>query len=185
MNKIKLIIICLFFSFASNYACAQADNEKVDWDKLEYYLYRELKAQHPDESEAGILQAVGYTIMKSNNRWERATIYFKKAVELDGKLYFSWYSLGLINIDTEEGYSYFEKAVEANPNFQAPYYWMAYYRCKNREDKKAIPLFQKYLEIAKDSKDEEGRIKIAEEVLKDLLSGKESENLRMIRREGK
>lgn len=164
--------------------CAQADNEKVDWDKFEYYLYRELKAQHPDESEAGILQAVGYTILKSNNRWERAMIYFKKAVELDPKLYFSWYNLGLINIDTEEGYGYFEKTTEVNPNFPASYYWMAYYCCKKREDKKALSLFRKYLEIADGNKDEEGRIKIAEEVLKELLSGKEGENLNAIRPSG-
>ena len=185
MNKIKLIIICLFLSFACSYACAQTGDKDIDWDKLEYFLYQELKAQHPDESEAEILQAVGYTTMKSNNRWERATVYFKKAVELDPKLYFSWYSMGLINIDTEEGYNYFKKAIEANPNFPAPYYWMAYYRCRNREDKKAIPLFQKYLEAAKGNKEEAGRIKIAEEVLEDLLSGKESENLNMIRKEKK
>ncbi|MBU3955710.1 hypothetical protein KJ633_04545, partial [bacterium] len=160
----------------------QDSSEQVDWDKIEYHLYKDLRAEHPDKSEAEIEQAIGYALLQSDNQWERAAVHFKKAVELDPRLYFSWYNLGLINADTEEGYDYFKKATEAKPDYPPPYYWMAYYRCRNREDKKAIPLFQKYLEVAKGDKNEDRRIKTATEVLQDLLVGREGKNLSMMRR---
>jgi len=126
---------------------------------------------------------MGYWLLKSDNQWERAVVHFKKAVELDSKLHMSWYNLGLIYIDSEEGYNYFKKATEANPKFAVPYYWMAYYRCRYREDKKAIPLFQKYLDVAnKGDKEESGRIRVAKEALEDLLAGREGKELSMMRK---
>lgn len=45
-------------------------------------------------------------------------------------------------------------------------------------------MFEKYLEVAGMEKDsqEEGRIKVAEEVLQDLLAGREGQSLSMMRR---
>ncbi|MDD5583848.1 MAG: hypothetical protein PHV55_02160 [Candidatus Omnitrophica bacterium] len=185
MNKKQLILACFIFAFSSLYAFAQENEEKVDWDKIEYHLARDLKAKFPDKSEAELEQAIGGALLQVDNQWERATVHFKKAVQLDSGLYFAWYNLGLINIDTKEGYNYFKKAIESNPGFANPYYWMAYYRCRNREDKKAIPLFQKYLEVARNNEAEAGRVKIAEEVLQDLLAGREGNSLNMMRRPSK
>jgi hypothetical protein len=61
-------------------------------------------------------------------------------------------------------------------------YWMAYYKCRIREDEKAMPLFEKYLGVAKGLHSEEARIKTATEVLQDLKEGKEGKSLSMMRR---
>jgi Tfp pilus assembly protein PilF len=182
MNKKQLIVILTLVMFLAIPICQAQDSDKqVDLDKLERYLYQDLRTEHPDKNEAEIEEAIGYAFLHSENQRERATVHFKKAVELDPKLHFSWYNLGLIYVDTEEGYNYFQKATEAKPDFPPPYYWMAHYRCRNREDKEAIPLFQKYLEVAKDDEQETGRVEIVQEVLQDLLTGKEGPNLRMMR----
>jgi len=156
------------------------DSEQVDWDKIDARLFLTIK-QEGGKSDAEIYQAMGIAHQKQEN-WDRAEKYFKKAVNLDPKLQWSWYNLALLNTDTEEGYNYNKKATEASPKFSIPYYWMAYYRCRNREDKKAIPLFEKYLELAVGDKQEEGRIKVAKEVLADLKAGKEGQSLSMMRR---
>lgn len=182
MNKKQLIVIYFIFAFSCIYAYAQDNNKHVDWDKIEYHLYQDLKAEHPEKSEAEIEQAIGGALLESGNQWEKSTVHLKKAVELDPKLYLSWYWLGLINLDTEEGYNYFKKTTEAKPDFPTPYYWMAYYRCRNKEDKKATSLFKKYLEVARGNEEETGRIMLAEEVLQDLLAGREGNKLKCMRR---
>ena len=183
MNKKQLIVAWVIVSLSIVSICLAKDSkENVDWDKIEHRLYPDLKAKYPDKSEAEIEQTIGHALLYSDNQWERATVHFKKALGLNPKLYLSWYNLGLIYPDSEEGYNYFKKATEAKPDFSTPYYWMAYYRCRNREDKKAIPLFKKYIELAKGDPQEEGRLKVAKEVLSDLLAGKEGKNLSMMRR---
>lgn len=184
MNKKQLIVAYFIFILSCIYVYAQSNDKNIDWDEKEAQFIEALRATQEEHSEAELHQAIGYWLLESDNQWERATVHFKKAIELDPKLYMSWYNLGLINIDSEEGYNYFKKAAEANPKFSTPYYWMAYYRCRYREDKKAIPLFKKYLEVAEAEKNpqEEGRIKGAKEVLADLLTGKEGQSLSMMRK---
>ena len=180
-NNKQLIPLFLIISFIlSSYAYAQSNNS-VDWDKIEYHLYKDLRAEHPDKSEAEIEQALGYSFFVSDNQWERAVFHFKKAVELDPKLYWSWYNLGLIYVDEEEGRDYFRKAIEANPDFSPAYYWLGYSLCRNRRDKEALPIFKKYLEVAKDDPQEKNRFEFANKLVKELLSGKEGENLSKIR----
>lgn len=154
---------------------------EVNYDKIEDHLFKDLKEQE-GKSDAEIHQAIGYALLKTDNKWERATVRFKKALELDPSLYFSWYNLGLIYIDTEEGNNYFKKAIEVKPDFAPPYYWLAYTYCRMRKDKDAIPVFEKYLEVAEGDQNEIGRISVAEKVLKDLYSGKEGENISKLRR---
>ena len=181
MHKEQFIVAwVLVFLLTISVCKAEDSKENVDWDKIDSKLFYTLK-QDSGKSDAEIYQAIGLTHFKQEN-WDRAEKYLKKAVELNPKLHWSWYNLGLLYIDTEEGYNYFKKATEANPKFSVPYYWMAYYRCRNREDKKAIPLFEKYLEVAHGDKEETGRIKVAKEVLGDLVSGKEGQSLKMMRR---
>jgi tetratricopeptide (TPR) repeat protein len=136
-------------------------------------------------NEAETEQAAGFALLKADNQWKKAVPHLKKAVLLDSKLYLAWYNLGVIyvsNVDAEEGFGYFQKSVEANPDFSTAYYWMAYCRCRNREDKQAIPLFEKYLEVAKGNKKESSRVRVAEEVLKDLRAGTEGKTLKLMRK---
>lgn len=156
------------------------NKKEVNWDLIDSRLFDTLK-QESAKSDAEIYQSIGLAYFKEET-WDRAELNFKKAVQLNPKLYWSWYNLALLYTDTEEGYNYNKKATEADPTFSIPYYWMAYYRCRIREDKKAIPLFKKYLEVAQGDKVEAGRIKVAKEVLSDLISGKEGQSLSMMRR---
>jgi len=157
------------------------DDKKVDWDKIEYYLYQDTKAENPDKSDAEIHQAIGYALLKSDNQWERAIAHFKKALEMDPNLYFSWYNLGLIYADEEEGRNYFRKCIEVKPDLAPAYYWLGYSLCRQRRDKEALLIFEKYLEVAKDDSQEEERFEFASKLVKELRVGKEGKNLKMIR----
>ena len=179
MKRLSIIILQLFFIFS---VTVMAQEENVDWDKIEARLYEELKAKGTN-SDAEIHQAIGYAFLKTENQWERARVRFKKAVKLDPSLYSSWYCLGILNPDTKEGRGYFKKAIEAKPDYPPPYYWLAYSYCRNRMDKKAVPVFEKYLEVAKGDLNEQSRIKTAKGVLEDLYAGKEGENISKLRKQ--
>ena len=103
--KRQLIIIGIVFLFSSE-AYAQKIGEQVDWDKIENRLLEDLKTKG-GKSESEIHQAIGYGLLESDNNWERAVIHFKKAVELNPHDAWSWNTLGMIYIDTEEGNEYF------------------------------------------------------------------------------
>ncbi len=156
---------------------------QVDWDKKETEFFDVMKAMQGNHTDAELHQAMGKWLLDSDNQWERATVHFKKAVELDPTLYRSWYGLALIYIDSEKGNEYFRKAIKANPDYPPPYYWLAYNYCRNSKDKEAIPVFEKYVEVAtrEGSDIEFGRLATSTEVLKELRSGKDGEELKKIR----
>jgi tetratricopeptide (TPR) repeat protein len=132
------------------------------------------------KEEAKLFQRLGQGFFQQKD-WEMAKIYFGKAVQSDSKLYMSWYYLGLLNIDNPSGYDYLNKSVAIKSDFPAPYYWMAYYNCRMKEDQKAIQLFKEYIETAKGRPGEEDRLQAAKEALEELQSGKEGKVLTMIR----
>lgn len=177
--KVRLLIFILLLcipviSFAE-------EKESVDWDKVETALYVQLKSENPEKTDAEIHQAVGYGLLRSDNQWERAILHFKKAVEADPGLYFSWYNLGLIYADEEEGRDDFRRCIEANPDFPPAYYWLGYSLCRQKRDKEALPVLEEYLEVAKDDLEEKDRVKFATKLVKELKAGKEGKNLSMIR----
>ncbi|MFN7181713.1 MAG: tetratricopeptide repeat protein [Planctomycetota bacterium] len=180
INDMKnLIILWLLLAIQCLPLYAQEKNLSANWSKQDSKLFEELKKEHKLD-DAQTYQLMGLAFLHQDF-WEKASLCLEKAVKLNPKLYISWYYLGLIHINTEEGFNYFKKATEANPDFSPPYYWMAYYKCRARQDKEAITLFQKYLEVAKKDESETGRIKVAEEVLQDLLTGREGEQLKIMR----
>ena len=179
MRKITTFL-ALIVIFCSS-TVAQDSKTTVDWDKIESRLFNELKSQG-GKSDAEIHQAIGYALLEADNQWERAEIRFKKALELDSTLYLSWYCLGLIHIDTEEGNEHFKKAIETKSDFPPPYYWLAHTYCRMRRDKEAIPVFEQYLEVAKGDSNESGRIEVAKGVLQDLRAGREGEHLIKLRK---
>ena len=132
------------------------------------------------KEDAELFQTIGLGYFKQKDL-ARAQFFLTKAVKLDPKLYWSWCCLGLLNIDNKEGYSYLKKSVKVKPDFPIPYYWMAYYHCRVREDQKAIPLFRKYVELADGKPGEEDRLMAAKEALQELQSGKEGKALALIR----
>ena len=165
----KFLLLMLIFS-----PFAYADDPKpIDWNKMEAQFYSDLKATQGNHTDATLEQALGFLFLEKN-QWQRASIHYKKAVKLDPTLFNSWYNLGLIYIDKEKGNEYFKQAIRANPDYPAPYYWLAYNYCKEGKDKEAIPLYKKYVEISTKAGDtkETDRIKNAKKLLKELYSGK-------------
>jgi tetratricopeptide (TPR) repeat protein len=135
------------------------------------------------KDDAKFFQTLGVGIFNTGD-WPLAEFYFKKAVKLDSKLYLSWYCLGVLNIENEEGYNYLKKSTAIKPDFPGSYYWMAYHWIRKGEDKKAISLLNQYLKLAKDEIKERERMVTANEILQDLLLGREGKNLKMIRKSG-
>ena len=177
MKRLLLLIPLLFFISSCTYSKYQV---KVDLDKVDSQLFNDIKRE-TRKDDAEIYQALGMFYLKQGN-WDRSINNFKRATSLNPNLYLSWYNLGLLHLDTEEGYGYFKKAIEANSAYPPHYYWLAYSYCREKRDKEAIPIFEKYLEVAKDDSNESGRYEYAREVLKELILGTEGENLSKTRR---
>jgi len=82
----------------------------------------------------------------------------------------SWYNLGLSNMDNPE--RYFKNAIEADPQFSPPYYWLASYYCKTKKENESIEYFERFLRVAdKDDPEEEGRIETAKFFIEELKAG--------------
>lgn len=88
MRKLLLTILVLFLTYPHVYAQSQTNDEidwsKVDWDKIETDLYWNF-IEEGEVNLAAIHEKIGYSLLNTDNQWERATVYFKKAVELDPK----------------------------------------------------------------------------------------------------
>lgn len=182
-NSLIVSVVAVLLILSSSCLFSQEQEETIDWDKMDRHLFRQFKEEGRG-SDAEIFQLLG-RIHFDEERWDRAALYFKKAVELDPELEFSWYLLGFLHMDTEEGDYYLTRAAEARPGFSTPYYWLGYNHCANGRYEQAIPILEKYLELAaKEPEEEEGRIGFAECLLKELLAGEEGKCIRMIRKPG-
>lgn len=180
MKKLFLLILILFLVIPFAYPKEQSTDKDIDWDEVDYRLFESLRDE-PGQSDAEIYQSIAWAHIKQEN-WERAAAYFKKAVSLNPKLYWSWYNLGLLHIDTEEGNKHMKKAIDADPEYPPPYYWLAYVKCKHRKNKEAIKIFMQYLGVAEGIPAEAQRYKRARRILAELFSGREGEELWKIRR---
>lgn len=156
------------------------NRENIDWDKMDKALYEKWKSDGGTD-EAQFHKAVGFAFLTEYNRAELAEKHFLKAVELNPKDAWALNAMGMIYIDTDEGNAYFKKAIEANPDYPLPYYWLAYTYCRFKKDKEALPIWEQYLKVAKGQDDEKDRIQVAEGVLEELHSGKDGKYLKMIR----
>ena len=141
---------------------------------------RAFKKTTPKE-DAAMFQEIGLAYFQQKDL-RASSIFLSKAVQLNPKLYLSWYCLGLLNVNSPQGYDYLKKAAQEKPEFPNPYYWMAYYHCRLGEDRKAISLFKEYIKLAKGKFGEEERVRAAKEVLQELESGKEGKFLTEIRK---
>jgi len=134
-----------------------------------------------DNDSASFYQAMGMEYFKQSNS-VKAKACFNDAVRLDAKLYWAWFYLGLIEIESPVGYEYLKKSSQVKPDFALSYYWMGYYQTRMHQNKKAIRLFKKYLKLAKNQPTERNRVRSANQALEELLSGTEGEALKEIRK---
>ena len=134
-----------------------------NWNKQDSQLFEEVKKEHSLD-DASAYQVLGLTFLKQEFL-DKASICFERAVQIDQRLFLSWYHLGLINMDSPE--AYFKKAIEANPKFPLSYYWLAMYYQQNGKQPESVRFFEKYLQVVdKSDPQEKQRIKVAEETVK-------------------
>lgn len=143
-------------------------------DKLEFRLFQDLKAEYK-LTDAQTYELLGRTYLHQD-KWEKAVIFFDKAVQLNPKLYLSWYNLGLINMDNSE--FFFKKAIEANSKFAPSYYWLALYYHKHGRAAESVEHFEGYLKVVdKNEPIEKDRIKAAGNFIKEIKAENTSHNI--------
>lgn len=163
---VSLLVVMISVSFLY----AEEQTASVDWNKIDNRLFRELKKEY-SLSDAQTYELLGRTYLQQNE-WKRGSIYFNKAVQLNPKLYLSWYNLGLINMDNPE--FFFKKAIGANSAFAPAYYWLAYYYYNSGKMEGSELYFEKYLKVAdKNDPQEQSRIKEAQNMILKIRGGNE------------
>ncbi len=175
LNRAKiLILVVLMFPFLAMTAHAQktgkADPEvgaKSGQENVDEAFYKQLKLT-TGKDDALIYQAIGMGYFEQE-KFDKSYEFFKKAVKLNPRLYWSWYYLGLLRMEFPE--EYFKKAIGAGPQFAPPYYWLARYYCKAKNIKESMRYFQEYLNAAKDNFDERERVKTAKYFIISMQGG--------------
>jgi tetratricopeptide (TPR) repeat protein len=67
---------------------------------------------------------------------------------------------------------YFEKAIEADPTFSPPYYWLASYYCKIGRREESIEYFEKFLQVVDEcDPHQKGRIDAARCFIGEMKAG--------------
>lgn len=127
-------------------------------------LLKKLRAQ-TGRDNAQLYQKLGFSYFKQEE-FDRAFLYFNAAVQLNPKLYWSWYYLGLLNLEDAE--TYFEKAISANVRFAPAYYWLAKTYEKKGEKAEALKALNDYLKVAGSNPEEAKRVQEAKEMLSRL-----------------
>lgn len=162
---------------------AEEKEGAANLDKVDAQIIQDIKGQ-TGKTDAEIYEVLGrvYAAESEEQNPDRAIMYYKKAVGIDPGLFSSWYGLGILMIETEEGNEAFRKAIKANPKFAPSYYWLAYNHARVRKDKEALSYFEQYLRVA-DPKDteEEGRINVATKAVAELRAGVDGDELKTIR----
>ena len=137
--------------------------EKFSFEEVDIALFQRLK-QAGGKSDAEAFELMGLSYFKQQTN-DKAILFLKRAVELDPSLFGSWYTLGLLHINTKQGNDYFLKSIEVNPDYALPYYYLAFTYFNHKAYKEAAILFTKYLEVAKDDPSEVDRYKAVQEIL--------------------
>ncbi len=166
MRKTLFLILAAIL-FLSGPAFAQKAQPKTGVDSADDAFYKSLKLQ-TKKDDATIYQAMGIGYFEQE-KFDKSFFFFDKAVKLDPKLYWSWYYLGLLKIETPE--DYFKKAIKANAKFAPPYYWLGRYYCKANRIKESIGNFEKYIDLAKNDPAEAERVKTAKHFVVSMQSG--------------
>jgi tetratricopeptide (TPR) repeat protein len=164
--KVLLAAIFTLSSFPLP-ARAQSEKEKIAFDPADESLFRKLKAETKKDASQ-VYQDLGFSYFKQE-MFDRAMFYFRKAIVTNPGLYWSWYYMGLMHLESAE--PYFKKAIEANRKFAPAYYWLARYYCKSKNIKESLRYFGEYMKMAQRDPEEAGRIEIAKKFLTQMNAG--------------
>jgi tetratricopeptide (TPR) repeat protein len=150
---------------------AQTTDEAALLDSVDARLIKRLQAQ-TGADKASLFQALGFSYFRQEE-FDRAFLYFNAAVGLNPRLYWSWYYMGLLNLEDAE--EYFKKAIVAERNFAPAYYWLGRYYGKHGRTEEAIRTLEKYLEISWSDPNEHARMDEVQELLMKLRQGEKVE----------
>ena len=166
-------------------AARAAENTQERIEALRWIIAHNV--EDPAFSRAEIHEALGHFLLGAQVEVTKevaneAEHHLRRAVELDPTLYWGWYDLAIMHMDTEEGNQYLKNAIAANPEFPEPYYWLGYTHARNGRDVEAMSVFKQYLQVVRDHPDAVGRMELAEDLLAELRSGVDGEELRRVRK---
>jgi len=164
-----LFVCCGFVFLAATLAAQPSDS--VDLDTVDAALIKRLQAQ-TGADKASLYQTLGFSYFRQEN-FDRAFLYFNAAVQVNPRLYWSWYYMGLLNPGDAE--TYFTKAIVANQDFAPAYYWLGRYYGKNGRTQEAIRSFEGYLKSAWADPNEYARMDEVRGLLRKLHQGKKIE----------
>ena len=163
--RLVLSVGLLFFVFLASFSYAQG--EAKDLDKIDQFLFKKIKTES-GKDDSSIYMDLGLSYFKQEN-FNRSFLYFGKAAAINPKAHWAWYYMGLLTMENPEGY--FKKAIEANPRFAPPYYWLGRFYCKKKNTKAAIKFFEDYMKRAKGDPGEAYRIQNAMQFVELMNSG--------------
>jgi tetratricopeptide (TPR) repeat protein len=144
-------------------AWSEGENDQL-LNTVDAKVLKRLKAETGGDP-AQLYQKLGFSYFQQQE-FDRSFLYFHAAVLKNPRLYWSWYYLGLLNL--ESGESYFKKAIEANNRFAPAYYWLARTYEKQGKKAEAIKCFNDYLKVASNDPEEAVRINEAKKMLLQL-----------------
>jgi tetratricopeptide (TPR) repeat protein len=130
-------------------------------------LLKKLKAE-TGRDDAQLYQKLGFSYFQQQE-FDRAFLYFHAAIQKNPRLYWSWYYLGLLNLEDAE--TYFKKAIDANGRFAPAYYWLACTYEKKGRKAEAIKCFNDYIKVAGNDPEEARRVEEAKDMLAKLKGG--------------
>jgi tetratricopeptide (TPR) repeat protein len=133
-------------------------------------LLKKLRAE-TRRDDAQLYEKLGFSYFQQQE-FDRAFLYFNAAVQKSPGLYWSWYYLGLLNL--ESGETYFKKAIEANSGFAPAYYWLGRVAAKQGKTAEAIKVFKDYIRMAERNPEEAERLELAKRLLAELTALAES-----------
>jgi tetratricopeptide (TPR) repeat protein len=161
----------ILFVFSTSFSCAQAPQSGAkDLDRVDQFLFKKIKTE-TGKDDSSIYMELGLSYFKQEN-FNRSFLYFGKATTLNPKAYWAWYYMGLLTMENPEGY--FKKAIEANPRFAPPYYWLGRYYCKKKNIKESIKSFRNYMKRAQNDPEEGPRIQSAVQFVELMEAGETS-----------
>ncbi len=164
-----LLVCCGLLFLAAPLAAASPD--PTDLDTADALLIKRLQAQ-TGADKASLYQTLGFSYFRQEN-FDRAFLYFNAAVQVNPRLYWSWYYMGLL--DPEDAETYFTKAIVANRDFAPAHYWLGRYYGKNGKIEEAIRSFEGYLKSAGADPDEYARMDEVQGLLRTLRQGEKLE----------
>lgn len=145
-------------------------------------IFYAMAEQEGVKDPAEIEYRVGNALLNTGAQTEYAALHLRNALEKNPKHTLAWFALGLIEMGTDEGNGYIQKAIESDPDFAEGYYWLGYNNLRDGKDEIGQHYLEQFLEKAKGQPAEAGRVLTAKEVLADLKAGTMGESLAIIRR---